>query len=252
MKWTEPKTSNHMYEFNSGSFPFHRREPPSPIRVSPLPETGEPLETDQTQKGPRSQSQSKETSLILETHLSFARIRGPFWCHQMHHVHDVGKRLVLDRDVVVVSQVIDPKPQGGNPDQALHCLCIEFVVVPTREKRGVFCELGRCRRVAVHVVAQMVARRLSGSLDRKRPRGSASPAHETRYRRARLARGRNGHVGADCPVFVRVDARQHRRSATLPHVLLTSRVSPMYGDGHLPGLTPRNAPMLNRFWVNLG
>ena len=70
----------------------------------------------------------------------------------------MGTRLVLDRLVVVVPQVIDPKPQSGNPDQALHGLCIEFAVGPAREKRGVFCELGMGRRVAVHVVADALLR----------------------------------------------------------------------------------------------
>ena len=63
---------------------------------------------------------------------------------------------MLDRLVFVVPQVIDPKPQSGNQDQALHGLCIEFAVGPTREKRGVLYELGMGRRAAVHVVAQIL------------------------------------------------------------------------------------------------
>ena len=83
----------------------------------------------------------------------------------MDRVHDIGTWLVLDRRVVVVPQVIDPKPQSGNPDQALHGLYIEFAIGPTREKRGILGELGMGRRVAVHVVAQVVVRRSSECLD---------------------------------------------------------------------------------------
>jgi len=63
---------------------------------------------------------------------------------------------MLDRCVVVVPQVIRAKPQSGNPDQTIHGLYIEFAVGSARKKLGVLCELGMCRRVAVHVIAQVL------------------------------------------------------------------------------------------------
>jgi len=64
----DPLGVNHLI---SESFLFDMNRRLSQGEVSPLPETGEPLETDQKQKGPRSQSIEieRETVYSLYPHL---------------------------------------------------------------------------------------------------------------------------------------------------------------------------------------